>query len=105
MPEIPRHRVQGGAGSRSLHAAHLGQAPATRISLTHPLHSRSCGSSSSQPGTEGWLCSSCCWGTPVGGVLEGKVLKLKDSGDTKKACKYLTPCKIWVPAPELALGW
>lgn len=94
MPEIPGHRVQGGVGSRSLPTAHLGQAAATCTSLTHPLHSRSRGSPSCQPGSEGWLSSACCWGTPVGGVLEGKVLKLKDAGDTKKACKYLTPCKI-----------
>ncbi|XP_064588178.1 sodium channel subunit beta-4 isoform X2 [Zonotrichia leucophrys gambelii] len=90
MPEIPRHRAQGGAGSRSLPAAHLGQAPAACISLTPPLHSCSSrGSPSPQPATQGWLGSACCWGTPVGGVLEGKVLMLKDAGDTNKPCLHV----------------
>ncbi|XP_056365594.1 uncharacterized protein LOC130262457 [Oenanthe melanoleuca] len=90
-------RAQGagrGWQAFSLSTAHLGQAPATCISLTHPLHSCSRGSPSCQPGTEGWQCSACCWGTPVGGVLEGKVLKLKDAGDTKKHV-----CTSW-PSPS-----
>lgn len=60
-----------------------GAGPATCIGLTHTLHSCSRGSSSCQPGTEGWLCSARCWGTPVGRVLEGIVLKFKGAGNTE----------------------